>query len=95
MPNVFVLKDHLKERKDFNVEIAGKVYTIPHTSKLDYKDVSTLTKIQAGDYGAMYDLLTRYIGADVSKSLNIGELEALYKGWTEFIKETEGATLGE
>lgn len=95
MPNVFVLKDHLKERKDFNVEIAGKVYTIPHIKKFDRDDMAELLKAQKGDYDAMYVLIGRYIGQDVANGLNIGELEALFVGWSDFIKETEGATLGE
>ncbi len=95
MPNVFVLKDHLKERKDFNVEIAGKVYTIPHIKKFGRDELAELSKAQKGDYDAMYGLMGLYIGQNVANGLSYEELEALYQGWSDFIKETEGTTLGE
>ena len=92
---VFVLKDHLKEKKDFQAEIKGKVYTIPHSSKLDRQDMKTIKEIDGGNTDAMYDLLGRYIGQDVADGLNFGEIQAIYLGWTDFIKESEGVTLGE
>ena len=95
MPNVYVLKDHLKEHKTFDVEIKGKVYKIPHSSKLGREDLKTLKAIQNGDYEAMYDLLGRLIGQEIADSLSLEELEAFYQGWMNSVKEAEGATVGE
>lgn len=95
MAGVFVLKDHLKERKDFQTEIEGKVYTIPHSEKLDRKDLKLVKEIETGNAEAMYELLGRYIGQDVADALNFGEIRTIYQGWTDFIKESEGVTPGE
>ena len=95
MANVFVLKDHLKAKTDFQIEIEGKVYTIPHSEKLDRKDLKIIKDIETGNTEAMYELLGRYIGQDVADALNYGEIRAIYQGWTDFIKESEGVTPGE
>lgn len=95
MPNVYVLKDHLKAHETFDVDIKGKIYHIPHSGKLGREDLKTFKAIQNGDYEAMYELLGHLIGEEVANSLNLEELEAIYKGWMSFIKEAEGATLGE
>lgn len=95
MPNVFVLKDHLAKIEDFTVEIEGKKYQIPNAKKLKRKDLQLLKKVESGDTDVLYEFLGTYVGQDVADELTIAELEAIYTAWSQFIKDSQGATLGE
>lgn len=95
MPNVFVLKDHLAKIEDFTVEIEGKKYQIPNAKKLKRKDLQLLKKVESGDTDVLYEFLGTYVGQDVADELTIAELEAIYTAWSKFIKDSQGATLGE
>lgn len=95
MPNVFILKDHLPKIEDFTVEIEGKKYKIPNAKKLKRGDLKLLNSIESGNTDVLYDFLGKYIGQDVADELTIAELEAIYMAWSQFIKDSQGASLGE
>lgn len=95
MPNVFVLKDHLPKVEKFEVEINGKVYSIPNGKNLKRKDLAFLNKIEGGDTEALYDFLGQFIGQDVADDLDLGELEAIYTAWSKSVQEANGVSLGE
>ena len=95
MPNVFVLKDHLPKIEDFTVEIEGKKYKIPNAKKLKRGDFKLLNSIESGNTDVLFDFLGKYIGQDVADELTIAELEAIYMAWSQIIKDSQGASLGE
>lgn len=95
MPNVFVLKDHLPKIEDFTVEIEGNKYKIPNAKKLKRGDLKLLNSIESGNTDVLFDFLGKYIGQDVADELTIAELEAIYMAWSQFIKDSQGASLGE
>ena len=95
MPKVFVLKDHLPKIEDFTVEIEGKKYKIPNAKKLKRSDLKLLNSIENGNTDVLFDFLGKYIGQDVADELTIAELEAVYMAWSQFIKDSQGASLGE
>lgn len=96
MPNVFVLKDHLKKVEDFEVEIRdGVVKKLPHGNHLKREDLKLITAIDAGNADALYEFLGKFLGQEDADALNYGELEAIYQGWLEFIKASSGVSMGE
>lgn len=95
MPNVFILKDYLPKIEDFTVEIEGKKYKIPNAKKLKRGDLKLLNSIESGNTDVLFDFLGKYIGQDVADELTIAELEAIYMAWSQFIKDSQGASLGE
>lgn len=95
MPNVFVLEDHLKEQKDFELKIAGKTYKLPSGNKLKRKDFKLLSRIEKSDMDALYDFLGQYITPEVADELDLEKLQLVYNAWSDFIKESNGVSLGE
>lgn len=88
MPNT--LKLERNKREVLEVDIDGKIYTIPLGTELKRKELAGMKKEEN-----VVKFFEEHLGKDIMDDLTVGELKQIITAWSEATTKASGVSLGE